>query len=64
MWIKKSILLFFSTLISIYLVELFLSINHINKLVFKNIKVDKYCIDSKNCDTRSASKLYEDTKKK
>ena len=60
---KKIFLLIFSSLLSIYFVELILSIKTIDQIIHLN-KKNLYCEDINDCDERTSFELYKESKKK
>ena len=61
---KKLFTIFFSTIISLYLVELILSINKVDKFINYKNNTDRYCEDINNCDYRSSMDVYYESEKK
>ena len=61
---KKLFTILFSTIISLYLVELILSINKVDKFINYKNNSDRYCEDINNCDYRSSMDVYYESEKK
>ena len=59
---KKIFLLIFSFLLSIYFIELILSIKTIDQII--HLKKNLYCEDVNDCDERTSFELYEESIKK
>lgn len=62
--LKKFLIFNLSIIISVYFVELILSIYIVDKFINSNTKTTRYCENISNCDYRSSLDIYYESKKK